>query len=167
MEFLRTLFEFFDWFLFCKQPIKKFKECSKKCHYPRVSPGDQPLTKSRRNYGLEICHFEGNRNLYCQVTQLHSAMIRWMITVLLRLTPDMEDKELEEINKQTDDQEVDASLGGGEILLQAIPEEICNRAQRLFAQLREFSVLLTKCCSDLVIDLMQVGMSAYFWASGH
>lgn len=95
--------------------------------------------------------------LSCQVTQLHSAMIRWMITVLLRLTPDMEDKELEEINKQTDDQEVDASLGGGEILLQAIPEEICNTAQRLFAQLREFSVVLTKCCSDLVIDLMQVG----------
>ena len=25
-----------------------------KCHYPRVSPGDQPLTKSRRNSGLEI-----------------------------------------------------------------------------------------------------------------
>lgn len=84
-------------------------------------------------------------------------MIRWMITVLLRLTPDMEDKELEEIDKQTGDQEVDASLGGGEILLQAIPEEICNRAQRLFEQLRVFSVLLTKCCSDLVIDLMQVG----------
>ena len=68
----------------------------------------------------------------------------------------MEDKELEEINKQASDQEVDASLGGGEILLQAIPDEICNRAQRLFAQLRDFSVVLTKCCSDLVIDLMQV-----------
>lgn len=90
-----------------------------------------------------------------RVSQLHSAMIRWMITVLLRLTPDMEDKELEEINKQASDQEVDASLGGGEILLQAIPDEICNRAQRLFAQLRDFSVVLTKCCSDLVIDLMQ------------
>ena len=25
-----------------------------KFHYPRVSPGDQPLTKSRRNSGLEI-----------------------------------------------------------------------------------------------------------------
>ena len=83
-------------------------------------------------------------------------MIRWMVTVLLRLTPDMEDKQLDEINKQTDDQEVDASLGGGEILLQAIPEEICSRAQRLFGELRKFSVLLTKCCSDLVVDLMQV-----------
>lgn len=90
-----------------------------------------------------------------RVTQIHSAMIRWMITVLLRLTPDMEDKEMDEIDKQTGEQEVDASLGGGEILLQAVPEEICNRAQRLFEQLREFSVVLTKCCSDLVIDLMQ------------
>lgn len=79
-----------------------------------------------------------------------------MITVLLRLTPDMEDKELEEISEQAKDEEVDASLGGGEILLQAVPEEICNRAQQLFAQLREFSFVLTNCCSDLVIDLMQV-----------
>lgn len=85
-------------------------------------------------------------------------MIRWMITVLLRLTPDMEDKELEEINEQAKDEEVDASLGGGEILLQAVPEEICNRAQQLFAQLREFSFVLTNCCSDLVIDLMQVSI---------
>lgn len=93
-------------------------------------------------------------------------MIRWMITVLLRLTPDMEDKELEEINKETDDQEVDASLGGGEILLQAIPEEICSRAQRLFEELRKFSGLLAKCCSDLVIDLMQVRkMRANAWRS--
>lgn len=96
------------------------------------------------------------RILSLQVSRLHSAMIRWMITVLLRLTPDMEDKELEEMNEQANDQEVDASLGGGEILLQAVPEEICNRAQQLFAQLREFSIVLTNCCSDLVIDLMQV-----------
>ena len=42
---LSTFFEFFDWLLVCKQPIKTFKEYTKKCHYPRVSPGDQPLTK--------------------------------------------------------------------------------------------------------------------------
>lgn len=72
-----------------------------------------------------------------------------MITVLLRLTPDMEDKGLEEVDKQTSDQEVDASLKEG---------EICNRAQTLFEHRREFSVLLTKCCSDLVIALMQVGL---------
>ena len=39
---------------------------------------------------------------------------------------------------------MDASLGGA---------KICNRAQRLF----EHRSLLTKSCSDLVIDLMQVG----------
>ena len=55
---------------------------------------------------------------------------------------------LEEIDKQTSDQEVDASLKEG---------EICNRAPRLFEHRREFSVLLTKCCSNLVIALMQVG----------
>lgn len=55
---------------------------------------------------------------------------------------------LEEIDRQTSDQEVDASLKEG---------EICNRAQKLFEHRREFSVLLTKCCSDLVIALMQVG----------
>ena len=71
-----------------------------------------------------------------------------MIMVLLRLTLDMEDKALEEVDKQTSDQEVEASLGEG---------EICNRAQRLHEHRREFSVLLTKCCSDLVIALMQVG----------
>ena len=95
---------------------------------------------------------------FFQVSQVHSTMIRWMITVLLRLTPDLEDKELEHINSQASDQDVDASLGGGEILLQAVPEEICNRAQALFEEHRKFSAILTKSCSDLVIDLMQVGI---------
>ena len=54
MEFLGIFFEFFDWLLFCKQPIKKFKEYSKKFHYPRVSTSNQPLTKSQRNSGFEI-----------------------------------------------------------------------------------------------------------------
>ena len=33
--------------------------------------------------------------------------------------------------------------------------EIFNRAERLFEVLRSFSGQLTKCCSDLVVDLMQ------------
>ena len=33
---------------------QKIKKYSKKFYYPRVSPGDQPLTKSWRNSGLEI-----------------------------------------------------------------------------------------------------------------
>ena len=54
LSLLRIFLEFFDWLLFCKQPIKTFNEYSKKFRYPRVSPGDQPLTKSRRKSGLEI-----------------------------------------------------------------------------------------------------------------
>ena len=44
--FWNIFFNFFDWSLFWKQPIKKFKEYSKKFHHPRVSPGDQPLARN-------------------------------------------------------------------------------------------------------------------------
>ena len=40
--------------MLCEQPIKKFKEYAKKFIYPRVSPGNQLLTKSGRNSELEI-----------------------------------------------------------------------------------------------------------------
>ena len=63
----------------------------------------------------------------------------------------MEDETLKGID--TDDGE--SSIGGGEILLQSTSEEIFNRAERLFEVLRSFSGQLTKCCSDLVVDLMQ------------
>ena len=53
-NFFEYVLIFFYWLLFCKRSIKKFKEYSKKFHFPRVSPGDQPLTKNRRNSGLEI-----------------------------------------------------------------------------------------------------------------
>ena len=56
MKFLWIFFEFFDWLFAEQQPIKKLKNYSSKFHYPRVSPGDQPLTKSRKNSGLEIGH---------------------------------------------------------------------------------------------------------------
>ena len=32
-------------------------------HYPRVSPGDQPLTKSRRNSGLEIVVLQSDKDI--------------------------------------------------------------------------------------------------------
>ena len=35
-----NIFEFFDWLLFCNQPIKKSHEYSKKFHDPKGSPGD-------------------------------------------------------------------------------------------------------------------------------
>ena len=53
MEFLWIFFEFFDWLFAEQEPIKKFKKYSKKFCYPRVSPGDQPLTKKPEDSGLE------------------------------------------------------------------------------------------------------------------
>ena len=42
----------FSLFMYCY--TKSQSNWKLKFHYPRVSPGDQPLTKSRRNSGLEI-----------------------------------------------------------------------------------------------------------------
>ena len=39
-----------------QQPIKKVKEYSKKFHYPRVSPDDQPLTEKPEDSGFEIAN---------------------------------------------------------------------------------------------------------------
>ena len=44
----------FSLFMYCY--TKSQSNWKLKSHYPRVSPGDQPLTKSRRNSGLEIGH---------------------------------------------------------------------------------------------------------------
>lgn len=82
-------------------------------------------------------------------------MIRWMITVLLRLAPDMEDKDLKNLSTIDDKTNVDSSIGGGAILLQSTSEEIMTRANQLFDELRMFSTLLSKCCNDLVFDSMQ------------
>ena len=46
-----------------QQPIKKIKNYSRKFHYPRVSPGDQPLTKSRRNSGLLWARDRGSKGV--------------------------------------------------------------------------------------------------------
>ncbi|XP_032220070.1 axonemal dynein light chain domain-containing protein 1 [Nematostella vectensis] len=90
-----------------------------------------------------------------KVSLIHSAMVRWMITVLLRLAPDLEDRELDELSKNENRADTDSSIGGGQILLESTSEEIRTRGSGLFDEMRKFSVLLTKCCSDLVIDIMQ------------
>jgi hypothetical protein len=82
-------------------------------------------------------------------------MIRWMITVLLRLAPDMQDRDLEQLAVVEDKLNVDSTIGGGEILLQSTSEEILTRANQLFGELKVFSSQLTKCCTDLVVDAMQ------------
>ena len=74
-----------------------------------------------------------------------------MITVLLRLAPDMEDKALHGI--AVEDSEF--SVGGGEILLQSTSEAIFSRSKRIFEELRAFTSQLTNCCLALVLDHVQ------------
>ena len=56
MEFLWIFFKLFDWLFAEQQPIRKFKKYSKKFYYPRVSPGDQRLTKSLKTLGSRLAH---------------------------------------------------------------------------------------------------------------
>jgi hypothetical protein len=59
-----------------------------------------------------------------------------MVTVLLRLAPDVEDRDLEEISTQDD---LKGALGGGDILLESTSQEIITRVGRLSEDLRTYS----------------------------
>jgi hypothetical protein len=62
-----------------------------------------------------------------------------MITVLLRLAPDVEDRDLEEIGTEDD---LKGALGGGEILMESTSQEIKTRAGRLAEDLRTYSKVI-------------------------
>lgn len=66
-------------------------------------------------------------------------MLRWMVTVLLRLAPDVEDRDLEEISTEDD---LKGALGGGEILLESTSQEIKTRAGRIAEDLRTYSKVI-------------------------
>ena len=68
-------------------------------------------------------------------------MLRWMVTVLLRLAPDVEDRDLEEISVEDD---LKGALGGGEILLESTSQEIKARAARLADDLRTYSKVIIR-----------------------
>ena len=73
-------------------------------------------------------------------------MLRWMITVLLRLAPDVEDRDLEEISVEDD---LKGALGGGEILLESTSQEIKTRAGRLADDLRTYSKVITRLLDEI------------------
>jgi hypothetical protein len=75
-------------------------------------------------------------------------MLRWMVTVLLRLAPDVEDRDLEEISTQDD---LKGALGGGDILLESTSQEIITRVGRLSEDLRTYSKVVI---SDLPHHLL-------------
>ena len=69
-----------------------------------------------------------------------------MITVLLRLAPDVEDRDLEEISVEDD---LKGALRGGEILLESTSQEIKTRAGRLADDLRTYSKVITRLLDEI------------------
>ena len=82
-------------------------------------------------------------------------MLRWMITVLLRLAPDVEDRDLEEIGTEDD---LKGALGGGEILMESTSQEIKTRAGRLAEDLRTYSKVIIVMVMVMIIMMMVVMM---------
>ena len=76
-------------------------------------------------------------------------MIRWMITILIRLAPDTIDTNLP---KGMIDEDKQTGLGAA-ILIESTSEAIIDRATKLFNWLRSLSDLLSTCCKDLVVQL--------------
>lgn len=71
-------------------------------------------------------------------------MIRWMVTILLRLAPDLADDSLEE-------NEDSGNIGiGAAIISQSMTEEIQKRAKMQFRRLRQLTNELFNCCSGIV-----------------
>ncbi|XP_033732804.1 axonemal dynein light chain domain-containing protein 1-like isoform X2 [Pecten maximus] len=77
-----------------------------------------------------------------QVLSLHSAMVRWMVQMLLRLAPDREDnsKEASEM----------ALLGSAPL------SDLHAKIKTLFEQLEMFTNYVALCCSGIVMDNTQV-----------
>lgn len=77
-----------------------------------------------------------------QVLTLHSAMVRWMVQMLLRLAPDREDNSKE---------------AGEMALLGSAPlSDLHSKIKSLFEQLEMFTNYVALCCSGIVMDNTQV-----------
>ena len=63
-------FEFFHCCLQNNNQSKKFKNYSKKFHYPRISPGNQPLTKKPEDPQLEIKIFQESKDFCSKIDKI-------------------------------------------------------------------------------------------------
>ena len=73
-------------------------------------------------------------------------MIRWMVTVLLRLAPDLDDDPFGE-----DENSGNVGIGSA-IISESITEEIQEKAKLQFRRLRKLTNELFKCCTGVVDD---------------
>ncbi|XP_065068274.1 axonemal dynein light chain domain-containing protein 1-like isoform X3 [Rhopilema esculentum] len=76
------------------------------------------------------------------VSNCHSKMVRWIVTVLLRLAPDLEEDLFS-------DEDVNIGIGAA-IISESTTEEIQERGQLLFRLLRQLSGNLYTCCNGIV-----------------
>lgn len=80
-------------------------------------------------------------------------MVRWMVTILLRLAPDMEEDPLEDKNNNEEE-----SFGfgiGAQIVSESMITEIKFRAKLLFEKLKNLTDILYGCCAGIVKEKMQ------------
>lgn len=74
-------------------------------------------------------------------------MVRWMVTALLRLTPDLEDDTFE------DDGKSENVVGiGAAIISESVTGEIQERARLQFRRLRKLTDELHRCCAGIIND---------------
>ena len=77
-------------------------------------------------------------------------MIRWMITVLIRIAPNKTDE-----NSPSDSNDDDSSGLGAAILMESSSASILDRATILFNWIRSLTDLVVVCCREIVISLIQ------------
>ena len=77
-------------------------------------------------------------------------MIRWMITVLIRIAPNKTDE-----SSPNDSNEDDSSGLGAAILMESSSASILDRATILFNWIRSLTDLVVACCREIVISLIQ------------
>ena len=80
---------------------------------------------------------------------MHGAMVRWMITVLIRLAPDMPN--LDHPDGVHISEEVTLTSGSS-ILAEATSEAITQKAEELKAWFSRLTKLIVSCVKDIVIS---------------
>ena len=81
-------------------------------------------------------------------------MIRWMVTILLRLAPDLEPNPVSQQTNGGEKQSLTQRIGAA-IVAESTYDEIKQRAGLLFRQLRRLTNSLTSCSMDFVLENMQ------------
>ncbi|XP_046844045.1 axonemal dynein light chain domain-containing protein 1-like isoform X2 [Xenia sp. Carnegie-2017] len=83
------------------------------------------------------------------VNDLHTTMLKWMVTVLIRLAPNLDNGELEKIDGNDN---FKGALGGSEILLESTSLQIQNRRACLVDELRTYTKVIKDACTSFVME---------------